>query len=91
MPSEEACVYNWALRISFKNLIGAQALSYNQCIASDAEEALYLPIRGMIINVPYFSKSHHRLDKFHALSKEWKDNLSTKLTGEEPKELSIHC
>ena len=88
MPSKEARAYNWALRIAFKNLIGAQALSYNQCIASDAEDALYLPIRGMIENVHCFSKSHHRLDKFHLLSKEWKDNVSSKLTDDEPKKIA---
>ena len=69
MPSKEARAYNWSLRIAFKNLIGEQALSFNQCIASDAEEALYVPVRGMIDNVPCFSKSHRQLDKFHLLPK----------------------
>ena len=87
MPSKEARAYNWALRIAFKNLIGPQALRFNQCIASDAEDALYLPIRGMIENVQCLSKSHHRLDKFHLLSKEWKDNVSSKVTGDEPKQI----
>ena len=91
MPSKEVRAYHWALRIAFKNLIGEQALSFNQCIASDAEDALYLPIRGMIENVHCFSKSHHRLDKFHLLSKEWKDNMSSKVTDDEPKKLLIHC
>ena len=76
-----------ALRIAFKNLIGTQALSFNQCIASDAEDALYLPIRGMIENVQCLRKSHHRLDKFHLLSKEWKDNVSSKVTYDEPKNI----
>ena len=88
MPSKEARAYNWSLRIPFKNLIGAQALSCNQSIARDAEDALYLPIRGMIENVHCFSKSHHRLDKFHLLSKEWKDNVSSKLTDDEPRKIA---
>ena len=87
MPSKEARAYNWALRMAFINLIGERALSLNQCIASDAEEAMYNPVRGMIHNDPCFNKSHHRLDKFHLLSKEWKDNVSTKLTGDKPKKI----
>ena len=91
MPSKEARAYNWALRIAFKNLVGEQALSFNQCIASDAEEAMYGHVRGMIHNVPYFNKSHHRLDKFHLLTKEWKDNVSNKINGDEPKKLIVYC
>ena len=41
----------------------------------------------MIENVQCLSKSHHRLDKFHLLSKEWKDNVSSKVTGDEPKQI----
>ena len=40
---------------------------------------MYGPAREMIHNVPYFDKSHHRLDKFHLLTKEWKDNVSNKI------------
>ena len=29
MPSKEARVYNWALMIAFKNLVGELALSFN--------------------------------------------------------------
>ena len=91
MSSKEARAYNWALRIAFKNLVGELALSLNQCIASDAEEAMYGPVRGIINNVPCFHKSHHRLDKFHLLSKEWKDNVSTKVNGDEPKKSLVYC
>ena len=56
-------------RKKIKTLIGEQALRFNQCIASDAQEALYVPVRGMIDNVPCFSKSHRQLDKFHLLPK----------------------
>ena len=85
MPSKEARAYNWALRIAFKNLVGEHALSLNQCIASDAEDAMYTPIRGMIHSVPCMKKSHHRLDKFHLLNKEWKDHVSTKVSGDDQK------
>ena len=87
MPSKEARAYNWALRIAFKNLVGEHALSFNQCIASDAELAMYTPIRAMIDSVPCMKKSHHRLDKYHLLNKEWKDNVSTKVTGEKQKKV----
>ena len=87
MPSKEARAYNWALRIAFKNLVGEHALHFNQCIASDAELAMYTPIRGMIESVPCMKKSHHRLDKFHLLNKEWKDNVSTKVTGDNQKKI----
>ena len=70
MPSKENRAYNWALRIAFKNLVGELALSFNQCIASDAEEALYVPIRGMIHNISCMNKSYHQFDKFYLLNKE---------------------
>ena len=70
MPSKNARAYNRALRIAFKNLVGEVALSFNQCIASDTGEAMYGPVRGMIHDVPCFTKSHYHLDKFHMLSKE---------------------
>ena len=87
VPSKEARAYNWALRIAFENLVGELALGFNQCIASDAEEAMYGPIRGMIHNVPCITKLHHQLDKFHLLNKEWKDNVRTKVNGDEPKRI----
>ena len=87
MPSKEARAYNWALRIAFKNLVGEHALSFNQCVASDAENAMYTPIRGMIHSVPCMQKSHHRLDKFHLLNKEWKDHVSTKVSGDIQKKI----
>ena len=85
MPSKEASAYNWALRIAFKNLVGEHSLNFNQCITSDAEDAMYTPIRGMIQSVPCMQKSHHRLDKFHLLNKEWKDHVSTKVSGDDQK------
>ena len=66
MSSKEARAYNWAIRIVLKNLIGEQAFSFNQYIASD-EEAIFFLIREIIDSVPCFSKAHHRLDKFHLL------------------------
>ena len=59
MPSKEARAYNWPLRIAFKNIVGELALSFNQCIASDAEEAMYGHVLGIIHSVPCFNKSHH--------------------------------
>ena len=73
------------MRITFKNLVGELALSFNQCITSDAGEAIYGPICGMIHNFHYITKSHHRLDTFHLVNKEWKDNVSTKVNGDEQK------
>ena len=87
MPSKEARAYNWALRIAFKNLVGEQALNFNQCIASDAEYAMYTPIRAMIDSVSSMKKSHHRLDKYHLLNKEWKDKVSNKVTGDKEKKI----
>ena len=87
MTSKEARVYNWVLRIVFKNLVGEHSLNFNQCIASDAEDAMYTPIRGMIQSVPCMQKSHHRLDKFHLLNKEWKDHVSTKVSGDNQKKI----
>ena len=87
IPSKEARAYNWALRIAFKNLVGELALSFNQCISSDAEEVMYGPIRGMIHTVPCITKSNHRLDKFHVLNEEWKDHVITKVNGNVPKQI----
>ena len=69
MPSKEARVYNWVLMIALENLVGEGALSFNHCIASDAEEVMFGPVRVMIHNVSYFHKSHHFFDKFHLLIK----------------------
>ena len=76
---------------SFQKFVGERALSFNQCIASDAEEAMYGPVRGMIHNVPCFNKSHHRLDKFHLLTKELKDNVTNKINGDEPEKSLVYC
>ena len=85
MPSKEARVYNWVLMIALENLVGEGALSFNHCIASDAEEVMFGPVRGIIHIVPYFKKIYHYLDKFHLLTKKWKDNVNNKITGDKPK------
>ena len=83
MPSKETRAYNWALRVAFRHLLGDSILSYNQCIASDQELAMYQPIRAMIGAVTCLNKSRHRLDKYHLLKKEWLDKVSLKVSGEE--------
>ena len=70
MPSKEARAYNWAIRVTFKHLVGQNTLSFNQCIAPDGEHAMYKPTRSMIDTVQCMNRSHHRLDKFHLLKKE---------------------
>ena len=50
---------------------------------------MYYPIYGMIHNIPCITKSHHQLDKFHLLNKEWKDNVITKANGDKPKIIII--
>ena len=85
IQSEETYAYYWALRIALKNLVEEWVLSFIQCIASDTEEAMFGPMQGMIHNVPFFNKYHHLLDKFHVLTKEWKDNVTNTITGDEPK------
>ena len=70
--------------LTFKNMVGEKAISFNKYITSDAEEAMFETVRGMIHNVPCFNKSHHRLDKFHLLTKYWKYNVTNKIAGDPP-------
>ena len=91
MPSKEARAYNGVLRIAFKHLVGELALSLNQCIASDVEETMYGPVRGMIHNIRCFNKVHHQLDTFDLLTNGWEDNLANKITNDELKKSLIYC
>ena len=59
MPSKEAHIYSWTLRIAFKNLVGELTISFNQCITSDTKEAIYGHIHRIIHNIPCITKSHH--------------------------------
>ena len=85
MPSKETRAYNWALRVALRHLLSDHILSYNQCVASDQELAMYQPLRAMMEHVPCMYNSRHRLDKYHLLTKEWLDKVALKVSGEEAK------
>ena len=84
VPSKEAHSYNWTLRIAFKNLDGELVISFNQCISSNTEEAMYVHIHR-IHNISCITKSHYRLDTFHLLKKEWKGHVIAKVSGDDLK------
>ena len=83
MPSKELRAYNWAMRAALPILITQKTLSLNHCIASDAEYAIYTPLRSMMINVSCLNKSCHRLDKYHLFTKPWVETVSIKLGDDE--------
>ena len=79
MPSKELRAYNWAMRAALPILLTQKTLSLNHCIASDAEYAIYTPLRSMMNNVNCLKKSCHRLDKYHLFTKPWVETVSIKL------------
>ena len=71
------------MRAALPILLTQKTLSLNHCIASDAEYAIYTPLRSMINNVNYLNKSCHRLDKYHLFTKPWLETVSIKLGNDD--------
>ena len=70
MPSKDTCAYNWAPRAALPHLLSDKSLSFNQCVATDQELAMYYLLHTMMEDVPCMYHSRHRLDKYHLLTKE---------------------
>ena len=80
MPSKEAHAFNWTLCVAMAQLLSYELLSFNQCIACDQEESMFKPLRGMMDDgTSSLKKSINPLDKYHILTKEWKDNMEGKV------------
>ena len=76
VPSKEARAYHWDLRSALPHLLTEVTLSYNRCITTDQDQAMYQPFIYIMDNVPCLSKSRYRLDNYHLLQKEWRDLIA---------------
>ena len=85
IQSKEARACNWALRVFFRHLVGETILSFNQCIVSDQELAMYSPIRSMIDFLPCLQNSTHHFGKYHMLKR--LDKASTKISSAKEKSI----
>ena len=85
MPSKQAKAFHWALQVAARHLLTDNILSFNQCIACDQEQAMFDPLRMMMKHQDCLRRSHNRLDKYHLLTKEWKNTVEGKVNGDEAK------
>ena len=83
MPSKLIRAYTWAIKIALPTLLTRNTLSYNCCVSSDSELAIYTPLRSMMDNDIYLNKSCHRLDKYHLFTKPWTETVVMKLGKDE--------
>jgi hypothetical protein len=79
MPSKQEKAYTWVIKEAMPFLLSDKVLKYASCISSDQEPGIISAIDTAINSFERqsFKFTKHRLDYYHLVMKDWKNNVQT--------------
>lgn len=79
MPSKQEKAYSWVIKEAMPFLLSEKVLKYTSCIASDQEPGIISAVDSGINSIERqsFKFTKHRLDYYHLVMKDWKNNIQT--------------